>query len=106
MASVTALRSIEIGTTDIEVALKFYTDVWHLEPVAEHKGTHYLRGTGRFHHILSLRPANKTGVVRVVFDAQDRASVDALFAQAKANGALKLDPPAALKTPGGGYGFG
>jgi catechol 2,3-dioxygenase len=105
-AHVTALRSIEIGTTHIDVALKFYTEVWQLESAAEAKGTHYLRGTGPYHYILALRPTDKTGVVRVVFDARDRASVDALFGQAKQNGALKLDPPAALKTPGGGYGFG
>jgi catechol 2,3-dioxygenase len=103
---VTALRSVEIGVTDMAAALDFYTRVWGLAPVAEAGGVHYLRGAARFHHILSLRQMPKAAIVRGVFDAPDRAAVDALHAQATAHGVTAIEAPHALATPGGGYGFG
>ncbi len=104
-ARVRALRSIEVGVTDIDAALRFYTDVWHLTWVAESGGAHYLRGTGAFHHILSLRQTAKPELIRMVLDAADRATVDALHQQAKAHG-LTCDAPATLAQPHGDYGFG
>jgi catechol 2,3-dioxygenase len=105
-ASVSALRSVEIAMTDPAAAVKFFTDVWHLTPVAEIKGVHYLRGTGPFHHILTVHEAPHTALVRMVFDAADPATVDALYAQVKAHGLTTIDPPRALKQPHGEYGFG
>ena len=40
-ASVRALRSVEIGVTDMAKALRFYTNVWNLSAVAEINGCHY-----------------------------------------------------------------
>src|SRR6185312_3569724 len=103
--SVTALRSVEIGVTDMAQALDFYTRVWGLAPVAEAGGVHYLRGAGRFHHILSLRRQPKAAIIRGVFDAPDRPTVDALHAQVTAHGVAAIEAPHPLATPGGGYGF-
>src|SRR5215813_8443479 len=105
-ASVTALRSVEIGVTNVEEQVNFYKNVWCVDPVIEANGAHYFRGTGPFHHILSLRQTPKGCVIRLVFDAADRAAVDALHAQVKAHGIAKIDPPGNLDWPGGGYGFG
>jgi catechol 2,3-dioxygenase len=105
-ASVRAIRSVEIAMTDPAKAAKFFTDVWHLTPVVEIEGVHYLRGTGAFHHILAIHPASHTAMVRVTFDAADRATVDALYAQVKAHGLTPADPPRALVQPHGEYGFG
>jgi catechol 2,3-dioxygenase len=105
-ARVTALRSVEIGVTDMAVALDFYTRVWGLVAVGEAHGIHYLRGAGRFHHILTLRPASRATVIRCVFDAADRAAVDALHAQVVVQGGRPAAAPQALAWPGGGYGFG
>lgn len=105
-ASVTALRSVEIAMTDPATAVKFFTDVWNLTPVTEIDGVHYLRGTGAFHHILTVRKAPHTALIRITFDAADRATVDALHAQVKAHGLGTIDPPRALKQPHGEYGFG
>ncbi len=106
MASVRALRSIEVGVTDIARSLHFFTDVWNLSPVGESAGVHYLRGTAAFHHILSLRGTPKTGLVRMVFDAADRATVDGLHAQVTAHGTKTIEKPAPLRQPHGDYGFG
>jgi catechol 2,3-dioxygenase-like lactoylglutathione lyase family enzyme len=106
MESVRALRSVAIGVTNLEEALRFYTDVWGLDHVGQSVGVHYLRGSGRFHHILSLVQGPSVGVLRVVFDAADRKAVDDLCAQVKAIGIAAIDPPAPLTAPGGGYGFG
>ena len=105
-ARVRALRSIDIAMTDTAKALSFFTDAWLLTPVTEAKGVHYLRGTGAFHHILSLRPAAQTALIRMVFDAADRQTVDAIHAQAVAHGLKTIDAPRALKSPHGDYGFG
>ncbi|MDO8878500.1 MAG: VOC family protein [Pseudolabrys sp.] len=105
-ARVRALRSVEIAMTDRAQALKFFTDAWHLTPVTEAKGVHYLRGSGAFHHILSIRQAPRTALIRVVFDAADRAAVDAIHAQAVAHGLAAIDAPRPLKQPFGDYGFG
>jgi catechol 2,3-dioxygenase-like lactoylglutathione lyase family enzyme len=105
-ASVTALRSVEIAMTDPAAAMKFFTEVWHLTPVTEIYGVHYFRGSGAFHHILTVRKASRTAVIRMVFDAADRATVDALHAQAVAHGIKTIERPHALKQPHGDYGFG
>ena len=75
-AKVSALRSVEIGCTELAPMLRFFTEVWNLLPVGEDKGTHLLRGSGAFHHILALRALPQTALVRMVFDAADRATVD------------------------------
>ena len=103
---VRALRCVDLGVTNLAEQLRFYTDIWGLDLVAEVGGVHYLRGSGRFHYILSLRPAAKVELIRVVFDAGDAAGVDAVHAQVLSHGFGAIDPPAALTQPGGGYGFG
>jgi catechol 2,3-dioxygenase len=105
-AKVSALRSVEIGVTDITANLRFYTGIWAMRPAAEADSVHYLRGTGHFHHILALHRTPQPTLVRVVFDAADRAAVDALHGQVAAHGATAIEPPHVLDRPGGGYGFG
>jgi len=105
-ARVRALRSVEIGMADVNGALRFFTEVWKLAYLGETAGVHYLRATGAFHHVLAIRPAAKPVMNRMVFDAADRATVDALHAQAKAHGVTSIDPPARLRQPHGDYGFG
>ncbi len=105
-AKVRALRSIEIGMADPPASLRFFTDVWQLGHLGEAAGVHYLRGTGAFHHILALHRTPRLCVVRMVFDAADRAAVDALHAQVVAHGLKAIEAPTALKQPHGAYGFG
>jgi catechol 2,3-dioxygenase-like lactoylglutathione lyase family enzyme len=105
-ASVRALRSVDLGFFDLDKALRFFTEVWNLTHVGEISGVHYLRGTGAFHHILTIRRTAQPVLFRMVFDAADRATVDALHAQVVAHGLKSIDPPARLRQPHGDYGFG
>ena len=105
-ARVRALRSVEIGMNNLAEARRFFTDVWNLAPAGEAAGAQLFRGTGAFHHILAVRHAPQLAMIRVTFDAADRATVDGLHAQVKAHGLKTIDPPATLRQPHGDYGFG
>jgi len=105
-AQVRALRSVDLGFSDPDKALRFFTEVWNLTPVGESAGVHCLRGTGAFHHILTVRHLAQPALIRMVLDAADRATVDALHAQVFAHGLKTIDPPAPLRQPHGDYGFG
>ncbi len=102
---VIALRSIDIGVSDVEANAKFYTDVWALERVDGDGGSVYLRGTGASHHILALHPRPRAELLSVNLAAADKSAVDGLHAKAKGFGVTDLDAPESLKEPGGGYGF-
>jgi catechol 2,3-dioxygenase-like lactoylglutathione lyase family enzyme len=105
-ARVSAVRSVDIGVTDLETARLFYTAVWNLDPVADAEGVIYLRATGPYHHVLSLRRAPRAGLIRIVLGADDRAATDALYEQVSSVGQTTSGPPKPLARPGGGYGFG
>jgi catechol 2,3-dioxygenase len=105
-ARVRALRSVEIAMTDVGKAMRFFTDIWNLIPVGEAAGAQLLRGSGAFHHILAIRQAPHTAMVRMTFDAADRETVDAIHAQAIAHGLKSIEKPHTLKAPHGDYGFG
>lgn len=105
-ASVRALRSVELGVAELAPMLRFVTEVWNLTPAGDGNGVYYLRGTGGFHHIVTLRHRAQPALIRMVFDAADRAAVDALHAQVAAHGIETIDPPATLRQPHGDYGFG
>ena len=103
---VSALRSVDLGVTDVAANAEFYSEIWQLERVAEGNGSVYLRGTGPAHHILALHERRAPAILKVTFQAADRAAVDALHAHAKGLGVAGLDEPAPVAEPGGGYGFG
>ncbi len=103
---VSALRSVDLGVTDVAANAEFYKAIWRLEQVASEDGSVYLRGTGPAHHILALHEARAPAIVKVTFQASDRQTVDALHARAKGLGVAGLDEPAPVQEPGGGYGFG
>ncbi|HEY4983233.1 MAG TPA: VOC family protein [Pseudolabrys sp.] len=105
-ARVRALRSVELGFSNVGSSLRFFTEVWNLTHVGEISGVHYLRATGAFHHILTIRRMAQPALIRMVLDAADRAAVDALHAQIVAHGLKAIDPPGPLRPPHGDYGFG
>ena len=107
-ASVTAVRSVDLAVQDLKSARSFFSDVWHLEEVAEANGVVYFRAAGRFFHVLSLRPASTggAGLVRIVMQADGQLAVDIIFEQVGRLGALTDGPPRQLLGPGAGYGFG
>ena len=105
-AKVTAVRSIELGVTNLDRAAAFYRGVWGLEPVALENDSIHLRANGPEHHVVTLRERPKAAMLGVHFAAQDRNAVDALHARAKAFGASVAGAPTELPaSAGGGYGF-
>jgi len=86
-ARIDGLRSIELGVHDLQKSAEFYRRVWALEDVAAEGDTIHLRGTGREHHVVTLRERPRASLLGVHFSAPDQNAVDALHAQAKAMGA-------------------
>jgi catechol 2,3-dioxygenase len=103
--AVNAVRSVDFGVTELNSRTKFYSEVWGLAPVAERPGSVYLRGTGAFDHIVALHERPKAELLRIEMTAPDKAAVDGLYTQLKAAGIAEIEAPAAIKEPGGGYGF-
>jgi catechol 2,3-dioxygenase len=104
-ASVTGLRSVEFAVTDLDRSLRFYEDVWQLEPVERETNAVFLRGSGDEHHIVILRKADTPGLLSASFSAPDRLIVDTLFERVSRCGGAPFAAPRALDLPGDGYGF-
>lgn len=102
---VTGLRSVDYNVTDVATSAKFYETCWGLTPVVEVDGVRYLRATGAAHHIVALHEGPTAGAKCIHFAADDKQAVDGLHAKLAGLGAPIAAPPAALTTPGGGYGF-
>ncbi len=101
-----AVRSVDLAVRDLEAARAFFIDVWNLEPVTQARGVVYLRATGPFFHVLSLRAAAELAIVRIVLEASDRATTDRIYQQVRRDGAPTDGTPRPLFGPGEGYGFG
>jgi len=99
---VSAMRSVEIGTPDLEKAENFYTEVWGLEVVAHQDGAVYLRATGADHHVLALHPSSMPVIRSVTFRARLAEDLPVLCAAVAANGGCVLKPQSASQEPGGG----
>ena len=104
MASVTALRNVSLGVSDLEEAVRFFNGTWGLEEVDRADGAVYFRGTGTYHHILALRQSEREEVISADFLAESRADVDAIHRRAVGAG-VTAAAPGPITTPGGGYGF-
>ena len=99
------VRSVELVTTNLDEAARFYETVWNLTPVEARNDARYFRGTARYHHVLALHEGTRPAVMRIVFDVADRAGVDASHEGILAAGG-KPGAPAKLTAAGGGFGFG
>ncbi|HTY71615.1 MAG TPA: VOC family protein [Actinomycetes bacterium] len=102
---ITHLRHIDLAVPDFDAQLGFYTGTWGLTQVAGDTGIAFLAAEGSpEQYAVRLRQGDKR-VDLVAFGAPDRASVDALAERLGTAGAKLVTEPAALATPGGGYGF-
>ena len=66
-AKINGLRSIELGVHDLQKSAEFYRRVWALEDVAAEGDTIHLRGTGREHHVITLRERPRAGAAGRAF---------------------------------------
>jgi catechol-2,3-dioxygenase len=99
------LRGVDLGVADVRAAAAFFTDTWRLSVVGERAGSVYLRGTGGYHHILSLHPRSRAELLRVNLAAAGRKEVDALHDRVARCAPPEIRPPHAVEEPGGGYAF-
>ena len=54
-ATISGLRGVELAVHDLKQSTEFYRRVWGLEAVSSQGDTVHLRGTGREHHVVTLR---------------------------------------------------
>jgi catechol 2,3-dioxygenase len=102
---VEAVRSVHLGVSNLSASLKFFTEVWGLQVVADDGGVAFLRATGPFHHVVSLRESDHPSLLRVELGAADRDAVDRLHTAIRASGQETTRAPEPLSRPGEGYGF-
>lgn len=103
---ITALRSIELGVSDLGRSIAFYSNFWGLELTASAGNTAYLRATGLEHHVIAVTEMARPKLLSVHFAAPSKAAVDTLHNSARALGITITKSPAERpKIAGGGYGF-
>ncbi|NLS01274.1 glyoxalase [Rhizobium sp. P38BS-XIX] len=100
-----ALRSVEIGTPDIERSEAFYTKIWGLDVVARDDGKVFLAATGHDHHVLELKASHRSELRKVTFRVRDEAELSMLHDRLKGFGCEILRPMGDRPGPAGGIGF-
>jgi catechol 2,3-dioxygenase-like lactoylglutathione lyase family enzyme len=106
MAAVRSVRCLDVSVGDIEETSRFYGGIWGLQEVARVGDRRFFRGTSHYHHILGLFDRGRPALIRIIFDAADRSTVDELYEQVLASKVDRIETPHEVSRPGGGYGFG
>lgn len=99
---VTALRSVDLGTPDVDGSVRFYCDVWGLTLVSRAGGIVYLRATGSDHHVVALYESERPELGAVTFRVASADDLASLAAGAVAEGAQLIHGPAPNDAPDGG----
>lgn len=99
---VTALRGIEIGVPDLELAARFYAQTWNLTELTRRPNKVYFRGTGCAHHILTLVQSDRADVRAIEFCVATADDLHALATSIAQCGGTVLNGPAPTSMPGGG----
>ena len=103
---VSHLRSVALNVPDLAVAEAFFTEVWHLDVVAQGPDGTYLRGTGTDHHLISLHAHTGQASVRhVSLRVHSAQALEKASQVALKSGGRVLGPVAALSDPAGGMGL-
>jgi catechol-2,3-dioxygenase len=106
MGNIRGIRCLDVAVANIEETSKFFGGIWSLSEVMQTPGARCFRGTAHYHHVLALHEAGKRALIRVVFDAADRAAVERLYASVRSADVGAYEAPHELRArPGGGYGF-
>ena len=107
MNDIRGIRCLDVAVANLEETSKFYGGIWGLEKVSRTPQAAYFRGTAHYHHVLGLYQSSTPALIRIIFDAPDRAAVDRLHASVRATrSSAAEDPHELVGRPGGGYGFG
>jgi catechol 2,3-dioxygenase-like lactoylglutathione lyase family enzyme len=105
-ALISHLRHVDLAVPDFDRYVRFYEDIWGLVRVADDSGLVFLAAAGSpEQYIVRLRRSEAKRLDLISFGAASAADVDALAAALTGQGVTLVSEPAALTTPGGGYGF-
>lgn len=99
---VTALRSVDLGTPDLDRSEQFYVSVWGLAVVARHNGAVYLRAGGSDHHVLALHRTARPELRAVTFRVADISDFAAIAGNVIAQGGQLVAPATVNDAPDGG----
>jgi catechol-2,3-dioxygenase len=99
---VSALRSVDLGTPDIDRSEQFYVAVWGLEVVLRHQGAVYLRAGGSDHHVVALHRSARPELRAVTFRVASKDHFAPIAANAIALGGQLIAPAAPNHAPDGG----
>jgi catechol-2,3-dioxygenase len=99
---VTALRSVDLGTPDLDRSQKFYREVWGLEAVARASDAVYLSATGSDHHVVALHRSERPELRAVTFRVAEPDDFAAIAANVVAGSGALLSGPKPNEAPDGG----
>jgi catechol 2,3-dioxygenase len=99
---VTTLRSVDLGTPDLDRSVKFYCDVWGLTLVTQAAGSVYLRATGSDHHVVALYQSELPELGAVTFRVASAGDLESIAATSVAEGARRVRDPGPNDAPDGG----
>jgi catechol 2,3-dioxygenase len=110
---ITALRSVDLDTPDLQRSEQFYISVWGLELVTRHDGVSYLRASSSDHHVVALRQGDRPALRAITFRLHSDAEFETIAATSVKHGATLLSGPApnpgldggtimSIRAPGGG----
>jgi catechol 2,3-dioxygenase-like lactoylglutathione lyase family enzyme len=103
---ITHLRHVDLAVPDFGKQLGFFAGVWGLRAEQADAGLAFLAAEGSpEQYVIRLRQAAGKRVDLIAFGAATAADVDALAVRLAASGVRLVSEPAALGTPGAGYGF-
>jgi catechol 2,3-dioxygenase len=99
---VSALRSVDLGTPDIDRSEQFYVAVWVLEVVARHNGVVYLRAGGSDHHVVALHQSARPELRAATFRVASRDDFATIADNVTTQGGHVISPATANAAPDGG----
>ncbi len=99
---VTALRSVDLGTPDLDRSVKFYCETWGLTLVTRAAGIVYLRATGNDHHVVALYQSERPELGAVTFRVASADDLESIAIKAVAEGAQLVCSPVPNDAPDGG----
>ncbi|MFS2154959.1 VOC family protein [Rhizobium sp. Rhizsp42] len=102
---VSALRSVELSTPDLNGSVDFYTRVWGLEVVAEADGKVFLAASGDDFHVLELKEGERAELRKISFRVRSAEDLADLLDKTMAAGCTVLRTIGDADAPSGGRRF-
>jgi catechol 2,3-dioxygenase-like lactoylglutathione lyase family enzyme len=103
---ITHLRHVDLAVPDLSRQQDFFTNAWGLSAEHTDSGIAFLAAEGSpEQYVVRLREAADKRIDLIAFGVAEPSDVDTLAERLAVAGVTLVSEPAALKTPGGGYGF-